>query len=217
MLQIDAQQLGKRYRYEWIFKDLEYSFLSGNSYALAGPNGSGKSTLLKVLSSFLTPSKGEIQFSYHQKSITPDQVAPLLSFAAPYTDLIEEWTLTEAIQFHFRFKTLKEGLELAELPALFQLEKAIDKPVRFFSSGMKQRLRLGLAFVAKSELLLLDEPTSNLDEKGMQWYRTMINRFTGKELLVVASNVAIDFDFCNHRVNIMDYKPRKRNRLAGTF
>lgn len=212
MLQIDAQQLGKRYRYEWIFKDLEYSFLSGNSYALAGPNGSGKSTLLKVLSSFLTPSKGKIQFSHHQKSITPDQVAPLLSFAAPYTDLIEEWTLTEAIQFHFRFKTLKEGLELAELPALFQLEKAIEKPVRFFSSGMKQRLRLGLALVAESDLLLLDEPTSNLDDRGVQWYRSMIEQFTGKELLVVASNVGVDFDFCQEQLNIMDFKRKKGAR-----
>lgn len=208
-MRVQLNQVGKRFKYEWIFRGIDVAFHSGQAYAVQGPNGSGKSTLLKILSGHLSPSKGTISFQSEGKPIEINQVYQSVSFAAPYIDLIEDFTLKEAINFHQQFKPLLEGLSTKDLIELLGFEKSANKAVKYFSSGMKQRLKLILALCSRADLLLLDEPGTNLDTQGIDWYRDLIQRFHQNRLLVIASNVPTDFDFCDQQLNIMDYKKKR--------
>ncbi len=205
--QIQLNNIGKRFRYEWIFKSINHSFEKGQTYALLGPNGSGKSTLMKILSGHLTPSTGDIHFLNNNKKIIADEVYPFISYSAPYIEVIEEMTLTEIIDFHSKFKPLSSGLKTSEIITLLGFKNAADKEVRFFSSGMKQRLKLALSICSNTPILLLDEPTTNLDAQGVAWYRDLISRFSDKNrLVIVASNIEHDYDFCAEKLDILDYK-----------
>lgn len=206
-MRVELSNVGKRYRLEWVLKGLTTRFIENNHYAVTGPNGSGKSTLLRILSGHLTPSQGTISFFRDDKKLDVGDVYQHLSYAAPYIDLIEELSLREAIDFHQKFKPLQPGLDTRAILDILSLPRAANKQIRHFSSGMKQRLKLALAICSATEFLLLDEPSSNLDTQGIDWYRSLIERFTTDRLLVIASNVDIDFDFCSGRLNILDYKP----------
>ncbi|MFD2144923.1 ABC transporter ATP-binding protein [Mucilaginibacter antarcticus] len=131
-----------------------------------GSNGSGKSTLFSVLNGSLGPSAGTITYALNDQPLEVEQVFQYLSLAAPYLELIEEFSLSEMIDFHFKFKAYKPGIDKQALTALLNLPGSADKLIRYFSSGMKQRLKLALAFCADTPILMLDEPTSNLDAQG---------------------------------------------------
>lgn len=207
-MDIKLKQLSKRYKFEWIFRGLDYHFEMGKTYAVLGPNGSGKSTLLKVLSGYSTPSKGKIDFLENGKILSTDKIYPEISYAAPYIELIEEFTLTEMIDFHNRFKSFQQNLTNEQLIDILNFSKSKNKEIKYFSSGMKQRLKLVLAICSATGVLLLDEPTTNLDDEGVAWYQTLIERFTANRLVVVASNVKHDYHFCTQQLNITDYKKR---------
>jgi len=207
-LSITLQNLGRRYNREWIFRRLDYTFSLGKKYAVLGPNGSGKSTLLKVLSGSLAPSEGKI--AYEDKDIQPilpEDVFQQLTIAAPYMELIEEFTLRELIAFHFKFKSYLPGFDLNEVVRTLQLEKAVDKEIRFFSSGMKQRVKLALACCSSSRIVLLDEPMSNLDVAGEDWYLSLIGHtMQANRVLIIGSNQQKEYGFCDEQINIMSYK-----------
>lgn len=205
-MQITFHQVSKRYNYEWIFRGIDRTFEPGKRYAVTGPNGSGKSTLMRVLSGQLSPSKGKVGFSVGRKKVKADEVYRHVSFAAPYIELVEEFTLREAINFHQKFKPFLPGLSMPDLLELLDLPKAKNKEVRHFSSGMKQRLKLALALCSQSSLVLLDEPTTNLDQQGMDWYLALVEKFLGSRTAIVASNVELDYSFCDGRLSILDYK-----------
>lgn len=205
-MKILLEDIGRRFNQEWIFKRINYQFTAGQSYAILGPNGSGKSTLLQVLSGSLSPSRGKISYYNQEESIEIDQLYKNLSISAPYLELIEEFTLRELITFHFRFKKMMNGLGTDELIALSQLESSANKEIRYFSSGMKQRVKLMLACCTDAAILLLDEPTSNLDSQSISWYLGLVNRFAAGRLLIVCSNQVNEYSFCNHHIHITDYK-----------
>jgi ABC-type multidrug transport system ATPase subunit len=203
---ITLNNIGRRFNRDWIFRGIDYTFSSGRSYAILGPNGSGKSTLLQVLNASLSPSEGDISFTFQDKPVAADQVFNYLSLAAPYLELIEEFTLSEMVDFHFKFKKYKDGIDKKELIALLNLPKSENKLIRYFSSGMKQRLKLILAFCADTPLLMLDEPTSNLDTQGVDWYLSLVQQFATGRLTIVCSNQEHEYGFCNERLSISDYK-----------
>ena len=203
---ISLADAGKRYRFEWIFRKLTRHFHSGTRYALLGPNGSGKSTLMKVLSGHLSLSKGSARFMENGQDVDPDQVYRRVAYAAPYIELIEEFTLEEALQFHTRLKPLVPGLTPGSLYDLLELPKARHKELRFFSSGMKQRVKLALAICSDTPALLLDEPTTNLDLNAVVWYKTLLETFAGSRLVLIASNDPGDLELCREQVSILDYK-----------
>ncbi len=206
-MKIELEKVAKRYRNEWILRRLDLTFSPEHSYAIAGPNGSGKSTLLKMLSAYLTPSRGKVRFFNAQREIETAAVYRHLSFAAPYMDLIEEFNLIESLRFHQQFKPLLKEIEAADFMDLLGLPRsARQKMIRHFSSGMKQRLKLALALCSEAQLILLDEPTTNLDRQGMNWYRSLVQKFQKDRLLIIASNVAEDFDFCSRKIDILQYK-----------
>ncbi|MEO0043987.1 MAG: hypothetical protein RL329_3435 [Bacteroidota bacterium] len=208
MFSITLKNIGKRYRYDRIFTgvDVVLSHDAGG-YAILGPNGSGKSTLMKILSGHLTPSVGNIVFSKENHILEIDQVYQHISYDAPYIDVIEEMTLVEMIDFHQKFKPLQAPLTTMYLiNNVLNFKKYEDKFIKHFSSGMKQRLKLALAITANTPVLLLDEPTSYLDEQGCAWYLNLIQQYAHGKLIVIASNSAQDYGFCKHHLNIMDYK-----------
>jgi ABC-type multidrug transport system ATPase subunit len=202
MLSIHLNNIGKRYQFQWILRGLDLDINPGDRLAVLGPNGSGKSTLLKILSGFLTPSEGKIIFALHQKNLKAELVYQQVSFAAPYIHLIDELTLDESIAFHFKFKKPLRNLRTEDILNLAWLEKHKDKRVKQLSSGMYQRLKLILALSTQSPLLLLDEPTSYLDESGKQWFMERLQEFAEHRTLVIASNDPYDLQLCEREISV---------------
>ena len=203
MFSISTKNLGKKFNYEWIFKNLSFKFQFGDSYAIVGNNGSGKSTLLQVLAGALPPSEGKIWYEQANKQILPEEFYQYLSWASPYLELIEEMTLTEQIDFHFKMKPKSPFISSSkQLIEVLRLEQSKNKFIKNFSSGMKQRLKLGLAFYTNTPLLMLDEPTSNLDAQNIAWYREEISKQIGERLVIIASNQIEEYDFCKHIISL---------------
>ncbi|HZX60109.1 MAG TPA: ABC transporter ATP-binding protein [Mucilaginibacter sp.] len=205
-MQIVLQNIGRRFNRDWIFRGIDYTFSMGESYAVLGPNGSGKSTLLSVLNGSLSPSAGSINYLLADKPVDAEKVFKQLSLAAPYLELIEEFTLFEMIDFHFKFKAYRENLDRDAVIALLNMHESRNKMIKYFSSGMKQRLKLALAFCSDTPMLMLDEPTSNLDKQGVDWYLNLVQQFAINRLTIICSNQEHEYSFCNQMLNISDYK-----------
>jgi ABC-type multidrug transport system ATPase subunit len=206
-MKISLCKTGKRYQREWIFRHFDYEFESGNAYAITGSNGSGKSTLLQIIAGAVVTSEGSITYEYQGHALPGEQVYRHLSWAAPYIELVEEMTLREFLRFHTQFKPFVNGLTSEEAAAITGLEKAMDKLIVNFSSGMKQRLRLAQAFFSDTALLLLDEPTSNLDRQGIDLYHRLIENHTRNRLTIISSNDPDEYRHCPHVISVSDYKP----------
>ena len=204
-MKISLNNVGRRFNKEWIFRNLSTEFSTGNSYAILGPNGSGKSTLLSVLTGSLSPSEGEISFAQNTE-IPVENIYRYISLAAPYLELVETFSLKEIINFHFKFKNFAPGVDAKNLISILGLEKAANKEIKYFSSGMKQRTKLALACCTDTPILFLDEPTSNLDVQGMNWYRELIENFGKDRLTIIGSNQIQEYEFCNRQIQIADYK-----------
>lgn len=205
-MKIILDQIGRRFNREWIFRKVNYSFELGNSYAILGANGSGKSTLLQVISGSLTSSEGKVNYFRDDIPLDIENVFHELSFAAPYLELIEEFTLSEHIDFHFQFKRYREGYDKKSVVSLLGLHHSEHKALKNFSSGMKQRVKLALAFCSDTKILLLDEPVSNLDKQGVEWYLSLIEQFSSDRLVIVCSNQQQEYGFCDERINVEDFK-----------
>jgi ABC-type multidrug transport system ATPase subunit len=208
-MEIRLIEVAKRFRFDWIFRNVSLSFNSEHRYAILGPNGSGKSTLMKVISGHLSASKGRISFEKEGISIDIDALYKKIAYAAPYIELIEEFTLTEAIAFHARFKPFIQGLYTEKIISILGFEKSYDKEVRYFSSGMKQRLKLVLAICADTPILLLDEPTTNLDAQGAAWYKDLLMTYGKNRIVIIATNVEEDYSFfCDKVIKIADFQKK---------
>jgi ABC-type multidrug transport system ATPase subunit len=213
-MKIILQNIGRRFNRDWIFRGIDQTFVSGKIYAILGPNGSGKSTLLQVLNGSLSPSAGVISYFFEDKPVEIDAVYQLLSLAAPYLELIEEFTLDEMIDFHFKFKRYKTGIDKNIVIDLLAMPGSKNKMIRYFSSGMKQRLKLALAFCADTPMLMLDEPTSNLDSQGVDWYLSLVQQFAQNRLTIICSNQEHEYSFCDEQLSITDYKGEKLRSKA---
>jgi ABC-type multidrug transport system ATPase subunit len=200
MFQICAENLGKKFHYEWIFRNFSFNFHLGKSYAIVGNNGSGKSTLLQLLSGIVPVSEGKIFYQKNSKNIDSEDFYRYIAWVSPYLELIEEMTLLEIIEFHQQFKALEQDTQV--FIQTLRLEKAINKYIKNFSSGMKQRVKLGLAMYSDTPILFLDEPTSNLDEENINWYKQEIKKQRSKKLIVVASNQIDEYDFCEEIIRL---------------
>lgn len=188
MLEIRLEQVSRRFIRQEVIAPLDWQIQAGEKWSILGQNGSGKSTLLQIVSGFLSPSSGAIFWMLDGKPVNPADVYTKISLSGPYMELLEEFTLSEFLDMHFRVKPPVGGLKSPEILEKTRLQAHANKQIRFFSSGMKQRVRLVQAIVADTPLLLLDEPASNMDEAGMDWLDGLLNEFLGNRTLVVASN-----------------------------
>jgi ABC-type multidrug transport system ATPase subunit len=209
---------GKRFNRDWIFRHASFTFQPGETYAITGPNGSGKSTLLQVIAGSMEVSEGKCQHYLRCDdvgfddvgcglgAIDGEEVYRHISIAAPYLEVIEEMTALEFFRFHADFKPFLPGLSPEQIVQLVELDKAADKQIRYYSSGMRQRVKLAQAIFTNSPLLLLDEPCTNLDRSGYELYHRLIQTYTAGKTVIVSSNDPQEYSFCQHQLSILDYK-----------
>lgn len=210
---ITLEDTGKHYNREWIFRHLQHVFSPESPCVLLGGNGSGKSTLLRLLAGHLLPSEGTVTYTDQNQVVANELVYAKVSMAAPYLDLYEELKLTEAIAFHAGFKPFRENLSPKQVIERLQLKRAADKALKNYSSGMRQRVKLGLAVLSDTPLLLLDEPISNLDPAGIEWYQELVAEHSAGRTIVVASNrQRAEYDFCSQELVVEDFKPTSGNK-----
>jgi ABC-type multidrug transport system ATPase subunit len=205
-MQISLTNVGKRFNREWIFRHCNYQFHQGNTYAITGSNGSGKSTLLQVIAGALTHNEGSITINNEQGTINNEELYSHIGIAAPYLELVEEMSAKEMLHFHAQFKPLVDSISINEILKIVGLENAVNKQIRYYSSGMKQRLKLAQAFFSNSPVLLLDEPTTNLDTDGIALYHQLINNYSNNKLVIVSSNDKQEYDFCKEVIAIGNFK-----------
>jgi ABC-type multidrug transport system ATPase subunit len=205
-MKIDLSQAGKRFNREWIFRNITCNFEQGKAYAITGPNGSGKSTLLQCIAGMMQLSEGKTEYTISNKQLAMENVFQQISFCAPYLELIEEMTLIEFLNFHSGFKDFLPGLDSKKIIAQLELPKAANKQIRYYSSGMKQRVKLAQAVFSDTPVVLLDEPCSNLDIEGIKLYHSLIKDYCKDRLVIVSSNDEIEYNFTNERLSILDYK-----------
>lgn len=227
-MKISLTKAGKRFNRDWIFRNVTYEFTAGNAYAITGPNGSGKSTLLQVIGGALMMSEGELDYQVTDYSAAGSQVsgnaatasskAPKsnpdllfrhISIAAPYLEVIEEMSVTEFLAFHTSFKPFLPAVSIPEAIRVVGLEKAAHKQIRFYSSGMRQRVKLAQAIFSDVPCILLDEPCTNLDAEGIALYQQLIRDYCSNRLVIVSSNDLQEYGFCNETISILDYKQTK--------
>ncbi|MCX6276191.1 MAG: ATP-binding cassette domain-containing protein [Bacteroidetes bacterium] len=185
---IDITDGGKKFFRNWIFKNLTFRIEAGNKLAVTGRNGSGKSTLLQVLCGYESLSLGNIRYTKNGSEIARENIF-------------------SHIDFHFQFKNLRQPLSTDDIIKLMELESSKMKTFKYFSSGMKQRTKLALAIISDVDLILLDEPLSNLDKQGEVWYRNLAEMYLADKTVVVCSNQnEAEYFFCEKTINISDYQ-----------
>jgi ABC-2 type transport system ATP-binding protein len=221
-MKISLINAGKRFNRDWIFRNIHQEFISGIAYAITGPNGSGKSTLLQVIGGAMMMSEGEAKYSIGSarpddpvqlatgneadREVHVDQAFKYISIAAPYLELIEEMTLLEFLQFHMQFKPFLPTTGISEIIDAIGLKPAANKQIRFYSSGMKQRVKLAQAIFSNVPCVLLDEPCTNLDAAGIALYHQLIRDYCNNRLVIVSSNDEQEYSFCKERISITDFK-----------
>lgn len=225
-MKIVLSDAGKRFNRDWIFRHFTYSFEKGKAYAITGPNGSGKSTLLQVLSGSMYFNEGSLRFeaggtNYEVESkgnekrntnpiaigleIPHEEIYNHVSICAPYLEVIEEMTLKEFLDFHLIFKPFLPGVTTDSIISTLGLEKAVNKQIRYYSSGMKQRVKLAQCIFSDTQIVLLDEPCTNLDTAGIELYHRLIEEYCKDRLVVVSSNDEVEYRFCEEKINIKDF------------
>jgi ABC-type multidrug transport system ATPase subunit len=196
---IDA---GKRFNRDWIFKNLHASFSDKETYAITGHNGSGKSTLLQCIAGSTMFSEGEVIFNNNGKIIPNEEVFSHVSICAPYLEVIEEMTALEFFVYHQQFKSFHYKTTIAEIIDQIGLSKHAHKQIRYFSSGMKQRIKLAQAFFSETPVLLLDEPCTNLDQSGIALYKDLLSNHTKNRIVIISSNDQSEIEGCTQLIQL---------------
>jgi ABC-type multidrug transport system ATPase subunit len=200
-MEILVKNLAKKFRQEYVIRQFNYHFKTCNSYAITGPNGSGKSTLLQLIAQYTLPNMGTVDVS----GIDPELVYSQLTYAAPYVELIEEYTLQEHLIFLVKNEYLPSSLTIDLFEDFIQLHPDRLKLIKNYSSGMRQKIKLGFAMLSERPILLLDEPTTNFDELAKDWFFSRLENQRHK-LIIIASNELREIEFCNERILISDFK-----------
>jgi ABC-type multidrug transport system ATPase subunit len=205
-MKILAENLEKKFRQEYVIKNFNFEFQDHKKYAIVGPNGSGKSTLLQLLSQFSLPTKGSVKYLDNQGNLIENDLAfKHISFAAPYSEIIEEFTISELISFLVGLQNLPSAFNIKAFEEFSELKTNPNKLIKDFSSGMKQKTKLTLAFSTPRPFLFLDEPTTNLDFKSKDWFQRKLEAEKDK-LIVIASNEESEIKYCEERIQILDFK-----------
>ncbi|MCC7301369.1 MAG: ATP-binding cassette domain-containing protein [Bacteroidia bacterium] len=201
-MNIKLENAGKRFSSEWIFRGVNEEFAAGERYAILGSNGSGKSTLAQVIGGFLSLTEGKIHTGLESEAL-PLQV----SFTSPYLDIPDEFTPGELSKFHFSMRACITGFSPGQFAELTGLSHTGNKHIKAFSSGMKQRVKLGLAIFTRSEVLIVDEPFTNLDTAGKQWFNEMLEKFLGNRTLFICSNhQPEEYQLCRELLEMKQWK-----------
>ncbi|MDP2037101.1 MAG: ABC transporter ATP-binding protein [Ignavibacteria bacterium] len=204
---VELNKLVKYFGRRLIFDGIDYSFQSGHVYGISGPNGSGKSTLVKIIACLISPTKGKIRHSFEGKVIEEEALHNFIGFVSPYLFLYDEFTAEENLQHISKVRGIKFNKERSDfLLNEFNLYERRCDLLRGFSSGMKQRLKFAFALLHEPQLLILDEPTSNLDHSGKEKVYQFIISEGRTKLVLVASNEEADLTLCEKVLELQNFK-----------
>ena len=191
-MNIKFENVSKKFGAKKVIKNFSKSF-KRKKYAIIGDNGSGKSTLLQLISNLMTPSDGKIIYSLEDIEIDQELFIKKIIFSAPYQKLVEELTVKEFLIFHYKFRDyIKNPLKIL---SEFGLENYKNTQIKNLSSGSEQKLKLLISFNTKADFILLDEPTTNLDRKGIAIYTKTIKKYSKDKGIIIATNREKDIVF----------------------
>ena len=191
-MNIKFENVSKKFGAKKVIKNFSKSF-KRKKYAIVGDNGSGKSTLLQLISNLMTPSDGKIIYSLDDIKIDKELFIKKIIFSAPYQKLVEELTVKEFLIFHYKFRDyIKNPLTIL---SEFGLENFKNTQIKNLSSGAEQKLKLLISFNTKADFILLDEPTTNLDRKGITIYTKTIKKYSKDRGIIIATNREKDIVF----------------------
>jgi ABC-type multidrug transport system ATPase subunit len=200
---ITVQGLDKSFGKQHILQNISCQFPYGSKTVILGANGSGKSTLIKILSGAQEASENPPLYDLQGTAIPPTEAGLICSIAAPYVALNPMFSLKETLDFHQKMVGFQPTFDANQWIEQAGLEPHLHKRIDTFSSGMKQRVRLLLAIASDRPLLLLDEPTSNLDKQGLSFYQNLISAFTSEKTVIVASNYQqAEYEFCTAEITL---------------
>lgn len=204
---LEVTQLTKYFGRRLIFSNLNFRLVDNGIYGISGPNGSGKSTLVKILSGIIGANKGKVTHSINGKEIVEENIHNHIGFVSPYLVLYEEFSAEENLLMFAKIRGVEYNKQRVEyLFEKFLLLKRKDDLVKTYSSGMKQRLKFIFALMHSPNLIILDEPTSNLDDEGKNSVYEII-RHEGKEnIVIIASNENNDLELCSETIFLENYK-----------
>jgi heme exporter protein A len=206
---IELKDVIKYFGRRLIFHGINFSFSNGNVYGISGPNGSGKSTIVKIIAGLISPTKGKTIHSCKNAVVDPNNLHEHIGFVSPYLVLYDEFSAEENLILSSKIRGIKFEQERSDfLLDEFGLHGRKGDLVRGYSSGMKQRLKFAFALLHQPELVILDEPTSNLDNDGKERVYKMIEREKKERLIIVASNEDTDLSLCGSIINLDQYKSK---------
>lgn len=212
-IKLTVKNLRKVFNRRLVFNNLNFELNSGQSLIITGKNGSGKSTLIKILSGYLTESSGKIEYQLERKMIDRENFYRIVGLVSPYLVLYEEFSAFENLQLISKIRGLKISEEkIKDVLNFVGLFDRRDDLVRTYSSGMKQRIKYASAILHSPCVLLLDEPTSNLDLDGKEIVEKVVNEYRKDKILIVATNESQDFKFGDQIINLDDYKLDDKSR-----
>lgn len=200
MTRLEAKGIGKRFHRNWVFKNVNLSLEKGERLLLTGSNGAGKSTLMRMLAGQLSPSQGTVEFFRDDKKVEPENWYRHFSWSGPYMDLYPDLSLQETFRMHFSFR--KPLLSIEAAISLLRLDAHLSKELRHFSSGMLHRVKVGLAIFSESDVLLLDEATTNMDKENGALVWDLVQEYQAGRALVWASNKETEFDWFDLRLDL---------------
>lgn len=204
---LQLESVTKRFGRRLIFDDINVLYENSGVYGIEGPNGSGKSTLMKMLSGIIAPNKGKISHISSENEIDSDDLHSHIGFVSPYLVLYDEFSAEENIQLLMKIRNKRNDVSKADLLfQKFQLEDRKKDLLKTYSSGMKQRLKFIFALAHSPQLILLDEPTSNLDDAGKETVYSIIKEESQSKIVIIASNEKQDLSYCSQILNLKNYK-----------
>ncbi len=193
-MKISVNQLGKRYGFQFVVRDVSFELENCHFMGISGRNGAGKSTLMQMISGYLSPSEGTITYSANGKNIERNDLYTHIAYAAPYIDLPQRMTTKELFDHYSKFKrTLHNYNDFIDFS---ELTDQGDKFIENFSSGMQQKVALALALITDVDLILFDEPTSYLDSQAKTWFFNKVAALKAQKTIIIASNDKEDFRNC---------------------
>ncbi len=190
--------------FDFVLSNITFEIKSGEVFGITGPNGSGKSTLLKILSRLVTPTSGKVICENNSKVLTFEEQLKLQGFVSPYLTLFEEFKPLEHLEIIFKIRNEQFSKTVAlDYLDFFGLISSLDKPIKEFSSGMKQRLKFIMLFLTSPILIFLDEPFTNLDQSGIEKVKSLILRAKSEgKIIVIATNDSRELELCDKSISL---------------
>lgn len=205
-ISLKVKDLKKSFNRRLVFQNLSFEVNSGERFIITGKNGSGKSTLIKILAGILVESSGELNYFINDKKIDREKIYTIVGLVSPYLVLYDEFTAFENLYLFAKIRNLNiKGEEINEILQRVNLYDRRNDPLRTYSSGMKQRVKYASAILHNPMVLLLDEPTSNLDSDGKQFVEELIRNFNTDGIVIIATNEPQDLKYGQRIINLDDY------------